>query len=246
MASAIFFMTYILLGIFDSRRFVISDVCLIIYYAYCIASVQIPFAFVAFTTYRFCLILYHTRPFFRTNKWVILCIGGQWISEFVISAPLFLLLHDYCQLPSWILIYLCIWVTIIPSFINAILNIRMFIYVRSSAHRVQPAFTVSKVTKVTNVQQQQQQQQQRSLISRREISLLRQMILMFITFMGGWGPTYILLFITEYISVNKIIRSSLELLCISSLLVLTINLIICNRDIRQHLFTKICCCFVHG
>ncbi|CAF1653457.1 unnamed protein product [Adineta ricciae] len=122
----------------------------------------------------------------------------------------------------------------------------MFIYVRSSAHRVQPAFTVSKVTKVTNVQQQQQQQQQRSLISRREISLLRQMILMFITFMGGWGPTYILLFITEYISVNKIIRSSLELLCISSLLVLTINLIICNRDIRQHLFTKICCCFVHG
>ena len=94
MASAIFFMTYILLGIFDSRRFIISDVCLIIYYAYCIASVQIPFAFVAFTTYRFCLILYHTRPFFRTNKWVILCIGGQWISEFVISSPLLFLSHD--------------------------------------------------------------------------------------------------------------------------------------------------------
>ncbi|UJR16769.1 hypothetical protein I4U23_003669 [Adineta vaga] len=238
MASAIFFIIYLILTNFDARRFIISDVCLVIYYAYSIASIQMPFAFVTFTVHRFCSILYHTRPFFRTNKWVFICIAGQWISEFLISLPFIFRSGHYCLVPLWALIYLCTLVVILPSIINIILNIRIFIYIRSSTQRVQPAYAVTQITNGNNFQQQH------PLISRREIAFLRQMIFMFIMFIGGWGPTYFMLFIPQFISVQRILRESLVLLCELSLLSLIINLFICNRELRQHLFNKIRFCFV--
>ncbi|UJR16767.1 hypothetical protein I4U23_003667 [Adineta vaga] len=238
MASASFFLIYYLLSAFDVRRMIISEVCLLVYYAYGIASIQVPFAFVTFTVHRFCLILYYTRPFFRTKKWVLVCIAGQWISEFLISLPFIFRSGHYCLVPLWALIYLCTLVVILPSFINIILNIRIFIYIRSSTQRVQPAYTVTRITNGNNFQQQQQQQQH-PLISRREIAFLRQMIFMFIMFIGGWGPTYFMLFISQFISIRLIVRESLVLLCELSLLSLIINLFICNRELRQHLFNKI-------
>lgn len=60
-------------------------VCVIFDYCFAIASMQIPFAFVTFTIHRYCSILYFTTGFFKTKKWVILCITLQWISQFVCS-----------------------------------------------------------------------------------------------------------------------------------------------------------------
>ncbi|CAF1353071.1 unnamed protein product [Adineta ricciae] len=225
----------------DSRRFISSDFCLFIYYTYGTASIQMPFAFVTFTIHRFCSILYHNRPFFRTNKWVIICIAGQWIIQFIVSLPFIFRSGHPCLIPPWVLIYLCGWVVVIPSFVNIALNIRIFMYVRSSSRRVQPTHHITTITNLNNTQQQQQHPP--SWLGRREIFLLRHMIYMFIMFIGGWGPLYFFLFISQLTPIQRIARESAVLLCELSLLTLIINLFICNQELRQHLFNKLRCNF---
>lgn len=58
-------------------------VCVLFDYCFGVASMQIPFAFVTFTVHRFCSIYYHTKRFFKTKQWIILCIAVQWISQFI-------------------------------------------------------------------------------------------------------------------------------------------------------------------
>lgn len=60
-------------------------VCVIFLYCFNIASMQIPFAFLTFTLHRFFSILYYTNGFFKTKRWISLCISIQWISQFIIS-----------------------------------------------------------------------------------------------------------------------------------------------------------------
>jgi hypothetical protein len=81
--TCIYFIIY-----FKAVYFHISPTfCIFFHYAFNVASVEIAFAFVAFTIHRFCSILYHTKPLFKTKKWVIICISSQWIGQFIISLP---------------------------------------------------------------------------------------------------------------------------------------------------------------
>ncbi len=73
-------------------------------------------------------------------------------------------------------IYTTALVTFVPPMINIIVNVFIFIHVRSSSRRVNPQI-ISAVTNTVNVVQQK--------ISRREIYLLRQMIFMFSIFVIG-------------------------------------------------------------
>jgi len=58
-------------------------VCVIFDYCFSAASMQIPFAFVAFTVYRYCSIIYHMKGFFKTKQWIISCISIQWMSQLI-------------------------------------------------------------------------------------------------------------------------------------------------------------------
>jgi hypothetical protein len=81
--TCIYFIIY-----FKAVYFHISPAfCIFFHYAFNVASVEIAFAFVAFTIHRFCSIVYHTKPLFKTKKWVIICISSQWIGQFIISLP---------------------------------------------------------------------------------------------------------------------------------------------------------------
>ena len=64
-----------------------ASLCILFQYAFNIASMQGPCAFVAFTIHRFCAIVYHTKAFFKTKKWTILCISIQWITQSIASVP---------------------------------------------------------------------------------------------------------------------------------------------------------------
>ncbi len=72
---------------FENARLVTPQSCAILYYAYSIAVIGIPFAFVTFTVHRFCSIVFHTKPLFKTKKWVMICIASQWIGEGIVSLP---------------------------------------------------------------------------------------------------------------------------------------------------------------
>jgi hypothetical protein len=61
--------------------------CIFFHYAFNVASIEIPFALVVFTVHRFCSIVYHTKPLFKTKQWIAICISSQWIGQFVISLP---------------------------------------------------------------------------------------------------------------------------------------------------------------
>jgi hypothetical protein len=82
----VYFIIYFLVADNEYPR----QLCNFLYYAFNVASVEVPFAFVAFSVHRLCSLVYHTKPLFKTKRWVAICIGSQWIAQFVISLPFFL------------------------------------------------------------------------------------------------------------------------------------------------------------
>ncbi|CAF0772539.1 unnamed protein product [Adineta ricciae] len=164
------------------------ELCILFYYAFNIASVAIPFAFIAFTIQRFCLLLYHTKHFFKTKRWIVLCIAGHWLAEFIISLPFVFRTTRKCTNVFWMTVYTLVTAVLLPSLVNFILNSMIFGHVRSSTRRVQPQNPSAWASRITT---QQENRQQAPKISRREISLLRQMIFMFAMFIGGWSPVFI-------------------------------------------------------
>ena len=81
----LFFIIYFLIADYEYPR----QICNLLYYSFNVASIEVPFAFVAFSVHRLCLLKYHTRAFVKRKLWVATCIIGQWISQFVISLPFF-------------------------------------------------------------------------------------------------------------------------------------------------------------
>ena len=132
-------------------------------------------------------------------------------------------------------IYTFVLAAILPSLINIILNALIFHYVRSSSRRVHPQ-TITKTT-TSGINNQQ------TGITRRDISLLRQMIFMFAMFIGGWTPVFILNILQLLTDFDfKIIQIAVifSQLCV---LGIVINLFSYNHELKQYLLDKIrgCC-----
>ena len=119
---------------------------------------------------------------------------------------------------------------VVPSLINIIVNVRILIHVRLSARRIHPQ-TITTLTPATNTQKPK--------ISLREISLLRQMIFMFSMFIGGWTPVYITVIIMNLVSVDLFIFELAVVFGQLCLLCITMNLFICNHELRQFVLNKI-------
>ncbi|CAF0736475.1 unnamed protein product [Adineta steineri] len=231
LASGIFFLIYFAMYYFDFDRLFAPNMCIVLYYGYNIAGVGIPFAFVNFTIYRFCSIMYPAKGLFKTKRWIVISITIQWISEFVISMPFIFRQEPYCTFEIWMQIYTCLTAVFVPLFINMVLYVLIFLHARSSSRRVH-AQTLSMTTS-NNVNIQQ------GSISRRDISLLRQMFFIFSMFIGGWAPAYLSLLISNYIYVDPIIPEIMTIIAELCILSITINLFICNHELRQYLKNKI-------
>jgi len=83
----VYFGNYFNMQYFDSRRLFFLPTCNFLFYAYNIASTTTPFSFVTFTIHRFCSIVYHTNPFFKKKRWVVICIASQRIAELILALP---------------------------------------------------------------------------------------------------------------------------------------------------------------
>ena len=116
-----------------------------------------------------------------------------------------------------------------------LINIRIFVYVRSSSNRVLPhnSNTVSNPVSVQNPR-----------ISRREIALVKQMAYMFLVFVIGWSPIYIITVVGLFASVNTLAYHLAVVLCEASVLTIVFNLFKINRDLRQYLWDKVRFCLV--
>ncbi|CAF4385474.1 unnamed protein product, partial [Adineta steineri] len=111
-----------------------------------------------------------------------------------------------------------------------ILNTLIFSYVRSSTRRIQPQSNNASTSGPNN---------QQPRMSRRDMSLLKQMLVMFSMFIGGWTPILIVYTMNIAIDVDiKIIKITVLFseVCIFGIVM---NLYIYNHELRHYLLNKI-------
>lgn len=83
----LYFAIRFLVGQFDGARLLVPESCAMMSYAYGVSAIGIPFSFLTFTVHRYCLVVHHTKPLFKTNGWIGICIASQWIMVLIISIP---------------------------------------------------------------------------------------------------------------------------------------------------------------
>jgi len=119
---------------------------------------------------------------------------------------------------------------LVPLLINTIFNVLIFKYVRASTRRIRPQPISINANSNNNRQ---------PIISRREISLLKQMIFMFCVFIGGWAPACSIIIIEELITLNPLFfQCSLKVFEVV-MLAITIRFFICDHDMKEYLINKI-------
>ncbi|CAF4542747.1 unnamed protein product, partial [Rotaria sp. Silwood2] len=148
---------------------------------------------------------YYNKNLFKTKQWVSICIVCQWIFGALMTLPILLGVQPYCITSQWVEIYKLIFIVIVPSIVFLIVNILIYITILSSSHRVRPRSISITENNSANVRQER--------ISRRDIHLLRHMILMFSIFVGGWTPLYALFAIQSQVFANTILSQCFTIWC---------------------------------
>jgi hypothetical protein len=72
---------------FTSSYEVIEKIALPFYIMEMLLTIQVPFSFVAVSIHRYYFMIYHAKMFFKRKRWIILCIGSQWILGFILTIP---------------------------------------------------------------------------------------------------------------------------------------------------------------
>ena len=85
--TSVYFIIYFTMINFDADRLYAPHMCIVLFYGYIIAGIAIPFAFLTFSIHRLFSLIYYMKPFFKTKKWLGLCITSQWIIELIVSLP---------------------------------------------------------------------------------------------------------------------------------------------------------------
>ena len=210
------------------------SLCVLYHFSFHLASIDIPFAFLAFTVHRFCSVIYHIKGLFKKKRWVTLCILSHWLVQCILSLPFISQYDPLCRMKPWIAFYVFTTAVIIPLFINTVLNVRIFLHVQRSSRRIQPEI-LSLSTTGTNNQQLK--------MSRRDLSLLKHMIFTFLIFVIGWIPILITNIIDLVIADQYLSILACMFLSVFCTLAMVIYLFLCNHDIRQYLFQIIRRCF---
>ncbi len=126
-------------------------------------------------------------------------------------------------------------IIVVPLVVCLVNNSIIFIHVYSSSRRIQP-ITGSTVATGDN-------HQQRPRINRRDIHLLRHMLMMLCSFILGWAPIYLVGVLGNAISVSLLTYQLLSLLSEMSVLFDVVDLFLYNHELRRHLRQTIlrCC-----
>lgn len=125
--------------------------------------------------------------------------------------------------------YTLITCIIVPSIINLFFNALIFKYVRDSTLRVNPQLTSNNTNGTINLNPR---------LSRREISLLKQMILMFILFIVGWAPAYAINILSIYVPISAAAGRGCQLLDEVAILCVTINFYLINHEMKEYLINQ--------
>lgn len=133
-------------------------------------------------------------------------------------------------------VYTLVIVVVIPSFACLTLNLMIFKYVRSSSKRVQAISHGITQTELGS------NGSALTVVSQRDLRLLRHIIVMFCIFICGWSPVYIYAVVLPDMSFASLTITILILVAEVALLVDILNLYFYNKELRQQLKNFICRC----
>ncbi|UJR21693.1 hypothetical protein I4U23_024770 [Adineta vaga] len=185
-----------------------------------IFTLEVPLSFVITSVHRYCSIAYHTKAFFRKRRWIIICIGSQWIFGFILAIPIFICTFAPCDRSIWLAVYVFVTTVVISSIMCLIINMFIYHYVRSSSRRVQPQDASGNIQQIK--------------INHRDIYLLKHMVIMFCIFVGGWAPVFIIPIIEHYTPVDQVINSISTILCELASLIDIVDLFLYNHQLRKY------------
>ena len=63
------------------------DLCPVLSYFEMMCTLQFSLSLIAVSVHRCCSIINHANGFFKTGKWIILCIASQWTLGFLLATP---------------------------------------------------------------------------------------------------------------------------------------------------------------
>jgi hypothetical protein len=88
-SCALYWMIYYILLDFSIQLLYVRNTCNLILYAETMCTLQVPLAVIVVSIHRLCSIVYHTKAFFKTKQWLIICIASQWMAGLILSFPMF-------------------------------------------------------------------------------------------------------------------------------------------------------------
>ncbi|UJR38845.1 hypothetical protein I4U23_031510 [Adineta vaga] len=200
-----------------------------------IISCLVVHSLVVITISRCFTICFPMKRFYKNKTWAYSSISVQWMFTLLISIPI--LLHNSklsvgdIGFYSWIWPYTLSVIVTIPVIVNIIFNGIIAVFVRSSSRRVHEVNVV--ITSATNKNHQQH---------RRDIKLLKHIIFLFIVFILGWGPIYIVLTLRDII-LPDFLYNVLQILPTFTITIQIIDLFIYNHEVRQYWKERINRCF---
>ncbi|UJR20516.1 hypothetical protein I4U23_023644 [Adineta vaga] len=172
---------------------------------------------------RFCIIRYTNRILFKTKYWAFFCIIITWFTTVCLTLPNIILSNiAICEQiygTLFLQLYTLTIVVIFPSCIFVTVNILIFTTARRSSRRVRVANSVRVRT-----------------LNNRDIHLLKHMIIIFVIFVVGWAPIYVLLCIDYGQNMAPIIYRGLSILPALSLLINILDLFLFNHSLRQYFY----------
>ena len=85
----LFWFVFDLLSEFSPQQVLRKETCRLVIYAQIMATLHLPLAFVVVSIHRCCSIISHSTPFFKSNRWMTLCLVSQWSMGFLLPLIVF-------------------------------------------------------------------------------------------------------------------------------------------------------------
>jgi hypothetical protein len=84
---AVYYLSYTTASQIDSQSLFTGEICAVLNYFQMMCTIQVPLALIAVSIHRLCSVVYHTKVFFRKQRWVIICIASQWTAGILLVLP---------------------------------------------------------------------------------------------------------------------------------------------------------------
>ncbi|UJR29927.1 hypothetical protein I4U23_017474 [Adineta vaga] len=135
----------------------------------------------------------------------------------------------------WVVMYILFMVIVIPLIFQIIFNLITFITVRSSTRRIHDTTTITGMSESNTSRQQYT----------RDMRLLKHILFMFVVFIFGWAPYYIIIALPDdiFARIPSWIIISLQIPPVISSVIQAVDLFIYSREIRQYLKKQLYHCW---